>query len=375
MSAVFLILLCVAYVALIGAFSYGFEKVPEFRASRPTPTTRVCIVVPFRNEADALPSLVASLAKLDYPSELLECIFVDDASDDASVALIRSASLPFPVSILPNKRLTGSPKKDAIVTAVEATNMDWIITTDADCTMGPNWLRAYDAFIQEEQPDFIAAPVGVPSQSQYWPALQLMEHMALQGATIGGFGIGMPFLCNGANMAYTKHFFQESYGYLGNDAIASGDDVFLLHKAVQAGKKTAFLKAKDAIVWTGLAPDFATYVQQRVRWARKSSGYRNTFARIVAGVVFFGNLFPALALVCLLWRPSLSGHSDLHTAAWFFAFKCMVDYALLTRTRRFFGVYAYHFFSGSLVYPFLSSFVALRSMWGGYTWKGRRFRR
>lgn len=374
MSTVILILIGVAYVVLIGAFSYGFEKVPEFRASRPSPMTRFCLVVPFRNEQHALPALLASLVQLDYPSELLECLFVDDASDDTSVALIQSASLPFPVSILPNRRLTGSPKKDAIVTAIEATGMDWIITTDADCTMGANWLRTYDAFIQEKQPDFIAAPVGVKSHSEYWTALQVMEHMALQGATIGGFGIGRPFLCNGANMAYTKQFFQESYGYLGNEAIASGDDVFLLHKAVHAGKKTAFLKAKEAIVWTGLAPDFASYVQQRVRWARKSPGYRNTFARTVAVVVFFGNLFPAVALLFFVLRFSFVD-PDLHTAAWFFAFKCVVDYALLTRTRRFFGVYAYHFFSGSLVYPFLSSFVAIRSMWGGYTWKGRRFRR
>lgn len=375
MSVLFLFILCIAYVAMIGRFAYGFEKVPEFRSFHRAPATRFCLVIPFRNESQALPNLLACLKELDYPADLTECIFVDDASEDDSVAIIGSFALPFTVSIIANERRTASPKKDAIVTAIEKTGMDWIITTDADCTMGKDWLRAYDGFIQDEQPDFVAAPVGVPGRSDLWHSLQLMEHMALQGATIGGFGIGRPFLCNGANMAYTKQLFRELNGYLGNEDVASGDDVFLLHKAVSARKKTAFLKSKDAIVCTAMAADFDTYVQQRVRWARKSSGYRSRFAKVVAAVVFLGNFMLAVAVLGILRPSRFFGHFDSLAVGYFFAFKCIADYILITKTRRFFGVYTYHFFSASLIYPFVSSFVALRSLFGGYRWKGRRFNR
>jgi hypothetical protein len=54
--------------------------------------------------------------------------------------------------------------------------------------------------------------------------------LSLQGATIGSFGIGKGFMCNGANLAYKKSLFQELNGFQGNDTIASGDDVFLLQK-------------------------------------------------------------------------------------------------------------------------------------------------
>jgi hypothetical protein len=55
---------------------------------------------------------------------------------------------------------------------------------------------------------------------------------ALQGATIGSFGLGLGFMCNGANFAYKKSLFESLGGFAGNKNIASGDDVFLLQKAV-----------------------------------------------------------------------------------------------------------------------------------------------
>ena len=58
--------------------------------------------------------------------------------------------------------------------------------------------------------------------------------MSLQGSTVGGFGIGHPFLCNGANLAYKKHHFIQLNGFKGNDTIASGDDIFLFEKFIHA---------------------------------------------------------------------------------------------------------------------------------------------
>jgi hypothetical protein len=45
----------------------------------------------------------------------------------------------------------------------------------------------------------------VPIRSTSFSAIDLAS---LQGATIGSFGIKKGFMCNGANFAYTKSFFQ-----------------------------------------------------------------------------------------------------------------------------------------------------------------------
>ena len=61
--------------------------------------------------------------------------------------------------------------------------------------------------------------------------------MSLQGATIAGFALRNPFLCNGANMAYKKELFTNLHGFEGNNNLASGDDIFLLEKATKKYKK------------------------------------------------------------------------------------------------------------------------------------------
>ena len=59
---------------------------------------------------------------------------------------------------------------------------------------------------------------------------QLLDFLSLQAATLGGFGIKKPFLCNGANLAYKKTVFTKLNGFQGNENIASGDDIFLFEK-------------------------------------------------------------------------------------------------------------------------------------------------
>jgi hypothetical protein len=70
---------------------------------------------------------------------------------------------------------------------------------------------------------------------------------SLQGATIGSFGIGKGFMCNGANLAYKKSLFQELNGFQGNDTIASGDDVLLQKAIAQFPDRVHYVKSKATL--------------------------------------------------------------------------------------------------------------------------------
>ena len=85
------ILISISYFLLITAFIIGFGKVETVKNENFEPKNTFSIIVPFRNEAQNLPACIASLKKLDYPKELLEIIFVNDHSTDASAASARSA--------------------------------------------------------------------------------------------------------------------------------------------------------------------------------------------------------------------------------------------------------------------------------------------
>jgi cellulose synthase/poly-beta-1,6-N-acetylglucosamine synthase-like glycosyltransferase len=364
LSIVFLL-----YFLFIGQLIYGFLRMKRFFKKEFVPKTAFTIVVPFRNEKENLPNLLHSISLLDYPKELVEVILVEDDSNDGWK--LEVGSWKFEIRLIKNIRKSNSPKKDAIETAIQVAKNDWIITTDADCLVQKNWLTIYDQYIQENEVEMVASGVCYVSKRGFLSAFQSLDFLSLQGATIGSFGINKAFMCNGANFAYSKQFFYELNGFQGNEIIASGDDVFLLQKAVLvAPEKVGFLLAKESIVATKPVTTWSELFQQRVRWASKSTGYSSVYGKFLALVVFGGNL--AWIVSFLLW---LIGILDPNIFMLFVALKFLIDFILLYKTANFFQSKLQYVLAGSLLYPFFSVSVAVYSLFGKYDWKGRTFRK
>ncbi|WP_282124573.1 glycosyltransferase [Algibacter mikhailovii] len=370
---IFGICITLLYLIAIGFFVYGFDKIKLFHLNDLPSKTKFSIVIPFRNEAEHLPKLLQSLQALEYPNHFFEVILLDDASEDHSAEIINNfmvdSNLTF--KILPNTRQTGSPKKDAISLGIKNSNYDWIITTDADCVLPKYWLNSYDEFIQQRDASCIAAPVSYIQEGTFLKQFQLLNHLSLQGATIGGFGINKPFMSNGANFAYRKALFNELKGFKGNDNIASGDDIFLLAKMVKANnKQVQYLKCNHAIVSTTGQPTWGRLVSQHVRWASKTKAY-NSFGKAMGSIVFFMNTYITLAFLLLLTTSI-----DLKIFAYILFIKFNIDFLIIFKSARFFNqqrvLKTYPL--GFLIYPFFSAFIALKSLFFGYAWKGRTFK-
>lgn len=361
----------ILYCAFIGWISYGFTKIETFGPRDFSPKNTFSIIVPFRNEAENLPNLLYSFSQLDYPRNQFEIVFVNDASEDNSVEIIANfPAISFSFRIIDNVRKSNSPKKDAIAVAINSIQNDWIITTDADCFVDQDWLKTFDNYIQENNTEMIAGAVSLFTDDSFLHQFQQLDLNSLQGATIGSFGIGKAFMCNGANFAYTKKLFLQLDGFEGNNKIASGDDVFLLQKAMQkCPEKVHYLKSEEVTVLTKPADNWKSLFFQRVRWASKASAYQSNFGRLLALVVFAGNLVVVLSFVLTLL-------SMFSFWIWYllFAIKIFIDFLLLYQTGRFIKSRPIKFFLlSNLWYPFFSVSVAIYSIFGKYHWKGRQF--
>jgi cellulose synthase/poly-beta-1,6-N-acetylglucosamine synthase-like glycosyltransferase len=353
------------YLIFIGVLIHGFTKINPFESTDLKPKTKFTIIVPFRNEAKNLPSLLDSFSKLNYPMDWINVILVDDESKEK----FQVQSFKFQVSIIDNIRLTNSPKKDAIITAMNVVNTDWVITTDADCVVDANWLLTLDNYIQSHQVAMLAGAVTYACSNSFLHQFQQLDLASLQGATIGSFGIGKGFMCNGANLAYTKTLFQELNGFDGNNKIASGDDVFLLQKAMaQFPGKVHYLKSKNNIVTTKPLNDWKSLFHQRVRWASKTTSYQSNFGKFLGVVVLMGNLCWVLAVG--FWAFGLAPIENVIVLS---LLKFSVDAVLIFKTNAFLGQKNRYFILGSLLYPFFSVCVAFYSLFGKYEWKERRF--
>lgn len=371
------VLIFINYVFFIGLLIWGFSKVklfgpPELVEGQQTDSgnkTGFSIVIPFRNEEHHLPDLLQSITQLSYSKEQFEIIFVDDASKDNSAGVINNWRMENPwihLTILDNVRISKSPKKDAITRAVMIAKHPWIITTDADCMVQPDWLSVYDAYIQNHTTaEMIAGAVRFPTKGFLLSHFQQMDMLSLQGASIGSFGLEEAFMCNGANFAYTKTFFSDLKGFRGNNHIASGDDVFLLQKAIaHCSEKVHYLKNQDAIVTTKPEKSWFKLFKQRVRWASKATAYQSDFAKGLAILVFLANL----TLLCGLVLSFFNLMQIQFLIALFFV-KFTVDFILMYQANRFLKMRMYSVLVSSLLYPVFSTLVALYSLIGGFEWK------
>ena len=363
-SALFLILFI--YAVTIACLIYGFSKVNSFEYIGLSPKTKFTIIIPFRDEAENLPHLLNSFSKLNYPNDLFEVILVDDCSGEE----FKVQSLKFKVSVIKNIRVSNSPKKDAILTAIQFVKTEWIITTDADCVVNKNWLLTLDNYIQNQEVSMIAGAVTYDCNHLFLHHFQQLDLASLQGATIGSFGLRKGFMCNGANFAYTKSFFLELDGFEGNDRIASGDDVFLLQKAMaKFPEKVHYLKSKNNIVLTKPVDNWKSLFYQRVRWASKTSSYQSRFGIGLGLVVLVGNICWLMAVGC--WLLNLMPFLII---ALLFLLKFSVDSLLIYKTNRFLTKHKMRYLIlSSFLYPFFSTSVAIYSLFGKYEWKGRKF--
>jgi cellulose synthase/poly-beta-1,6-N-acetylglucosamine synthase-like glycosyltransferase len=380
------------YALLILVLTSGYRRLPEFEPDHSPAQHSFSIIIVFRNEVHNMDHLIGNLNNLDYPADKFEILLVDDESEDGSLERVQRLKAEYrnlDISIMESRsRLDndhemkdtsapGSPKKAAIEKAVRKAKYDWILTTDADCSLKIEHLRAYDQFIRDHDPILVAGPVICTADNSFLKRFQLLDFISLQGSTMGSFGGReisswlRPFMCNGANLCYRKAAFSAVNGYEGTRHIASGDDVFLLEKMLSNdASRVCFIKSRAATVETQPLDSWGQLVEQRKRWAAKTSSYSDRFGKIVGLLVLLANLSLITG-----FGLALGGLISWNVFGLLFLIKINVDFVLLYNTALFFEkqeALRSYLLSG-LLYPFFTVFVALLAMNGNYQWKGRSF--
>lgn len=281
-------ILTVIYVFVVFTFIRGWNKLSYYQPQKTALKTKVSILVAARNEAEIIRKTLDDLCAQSYDKALTEIIFIDDHSTDNTAEIIASyASKGVKLIRLNEDRALNSYKKKAIQTAIGQSTGDLIITTDADCRMGKDWLKTIISYYEEKDYKMISSPVAYFEEKTFFERAQALEFLYLIGLGASTIGNKKPSTCNGANLAYEKAAFYEVGGFKGIDDLASGDDELLLHKmAARYDNHIGFLKNEDAVVYTHAKPTLGEFIQQRKRWASKSTRYKNK-AIIVLGVAIW----------------------------------------------------------------------------------------
>ena len=239
--------------------------------------TKVTVLIAARNEEERISLTIDDVLAQDYPKHLLEVIIVDDHSTDNTAAIISSyANQGVKLLQLNEARALNSYKKKAIAEAIKLSTGELMVATDADCRMGPAWLSSIVGCYETNNLVMISSPVTYFEERSIFELMQTLEFGYLIGIGAAFIGNGRASTCNGANFAYRKDVFYEVGGFKGIDDLASGDDELLLQKVAERYPgKIGFLKQTEAIVYTHAKHTLREFMQQRRRWASKSTKYKD----------------------------------------------------------------------------------------------------
>ncbi|TFG42252.1 MAG: glycosyltransferase [Bacteroidia bacterium] len=344
MQWLFLIIL-IPYIYLITKIYISLSEIKPFNRHT-EPGTLLSVIVACRNEGKRLPLILSDIADQSYNPDLFELIVVDDNSSDSTLEVASEFGRIKNLKVLNS---SGKGKKQAIRTGVEAATGTLIITTDADCRIGKNWLKTIASFQEEYKPEMIICPVKLEGGKGFFQRFQELEFLSLQGITAGTAVSGDPVMCNGAGLAFPRAEYLRHAGNL-HDELASGDDVFLLHNIkMDRGKTIMWLESAEAEAKTRTSDNLLSFLRQRGRWISKTGAYSDRFTWLLAIVTFVTISAQVLLFVAGLFIPPL-----LWIFAAFFILKSIPDFLVLSNTSERYGKkYLMSWFIPSqLVYPF-----------------------
>ncbi len=369
MIAVAFILL--AYTLLVATYYGAWKKIkpPVVNASC---HALITVVVAVRNEELKVAALIRSLAAQTIPVGNFEVIIVNDHSTDATVNValqhLQKTTLNYKLINLPE---ANEGKKAAIALGVSHASGTLIATTDGDCEVPVSWLSTIGSHYANNKPSMMLMPVALTGSS-FIAQMQAMEFVSLTGVTGASLLLKKPMMCNGANLAFEKSVYEKIPRDFFKPAIPSGDDAFfMLHIFHQLALKVDYLQSTDVVVKTEAQKTVAAFLQQRIRWTAKLTGYDQRYITLIGWLVLLSSL-SVWAVACYLPFAPLTLKIVLLMCV---SGKLLADLFFIKKvakdTAQKFSPSA--FICWQFAYAVYVLVVTAAALFNCFTWKGRKY--
>lgn len=363
------LVITIIYIFFIFLLRSKWLKIPYSEKTLAADDFLATVVVPVRNEAANIKTLVDSILASNQTGGRYELLIIDDHSDDNTAAfVIGIAKTHQHIHLL---KLPGDleGKKAAITYGVSQANSQLIICTDGDGLVGPHWLAHHKAaFSRGAKLSFGPVLLFGKEKSSVIDGLNL-ELSALVTTGAATLQLGKPTMINGCNYSFSKDAFEFVNGFLGNESVPTGDDEFLLRKIFASyPKEITFIKHEEALVKSKAPASLSTFYNQRKRWASKWRLHEDNNSKLLSVFIFSCYALWILALIYSFIENNFYGVTII-------GLKGVVDYVYVSmgsklQERR---VSLVIFFGLQIIYPIYVVFFGLASNFGKYRWRKRTY--
>ena len=363
--------LAISYVYLLTGYMSSWNDIEEWSVPDDFfPTRFLSIIIPARNEAKDITACLRSISANNYPSDKFEIILIDDHSEDETSKIASLLEISNLTILKQEENRQG--KKQALKLGLQKAKGELILTTDADCVYDERWLSTMVSFYESHQAKLVTGPIDFAKPKGLFQKFQALDLNGLMVITAAGIQTDKQFMANGANMLYSKNIFEEVNGFRGNEHLASGDDMFLVHKVSELYPGDIhFVKSKTSVVSTLAETSLKSFLDQRKRWATKTTHYTDRRLLLVLSSVFL----LCLTIVLNVFVFSFFNSLFLFIGLFQLFIKMILDYLFLSNVTTYFGTSSLMkmFFPANIMHLFYITYSGITGLFGGkYEWKGRR---
>jgi poly-beta-1,6-N-acetyl-D-glucosamine synthase len=324
----------------------------------------VSVVVAYRNEETNISDLIEDLSAQDYPNGY-EIILVNDHSTDQSLQLVEQQKNERIVSVSLPDHTEG--KKQALKYGASIAKGEILLLTDADCRVKPTWLRLMCMPFAKNSTLMVAGPFLYIYDTQLLGFFQHIEQTLLWGFSKTMASIQHPVMCNGANLAIRKDLYLSLVEKIHNNT-PTGDDIFLLQEVKKIDVKgIVYLDRNETITYSHPTHNLRTLLNQKIRWASKSSKLSDPAMNFVGGLFIVTNIYFLYSLICGSPKSFL-----IKTGFELFFLSTIYTYQFgklksISKTLLF----VLKSFCILMIYPFYALLVAILAKTTHFEWKGR----
>ena len=322
----------------------------------------VSVVISARNEEKNISNLLNDLVHQSIDKNHLEILIANDRSDDSTGEIIdRFASeYSFIKTIHINKKHTMAPKKYALTQAIDNSNGEIIITTDADCRVPRDWVKSMGLLVQNTG-KIVIGYSKIDSGNTLINEFQKIDFLGIMAANGGLLTHGIVCSGSGQNLAYKKEDFYKINGFEPVKDQTSGDDMYMV-QTISSLKGAIFNYDPDSFVSTLPKKSITGYLNQRVRWSSNSK------STLRSNPLFFGFLLSAFfANCCILYSIILPSSLSIFLITIKFFLEAFV---IFIGSRLFFtSVSIAAYIIWNLAQPIYIPIVGISGLIGKYSWK------
>lgn len=264
-------------------------KVP----ATPRPAYQPQILIPFRNEASVIGSLID---RLKTQTIRLRLTFGDDGSGDESREIIAAHTRDYPeveVHTIPADWHKKYPGKQAVLAYLEqSVSTDVFFVADADMRFPARWAETlYGVLMRDDRLGGACGP-SLPRESTLWEAFQRVEHASILYLIAANQRLGHIPTAIGNSLILRRRAWEQVGGWRALPPTLV-EDYELLRALERASWRFQWVFHPDALGETRAERSFRGWLQQRLRW-RYAAQNLPTFAIAYWG---FQSLLPWMILM------------------------------------------------------------------------------